>query len=621
MDIPRLPEDKKQKESKSRKKTGLPVFFCYREKDLGILMIKKAFGVACIYVTAGAFFHFFCFSDILNKREKEEKDVRDTLGTRFFPILLILLAGIQLTGCSPGSEKKAEIVEITEVEPVKEIGIRDLQVSIPKSGKHGTLTYSVISAGEKTEGSLSFTDSGTSFEGEDENKIQYYSLLDQLIYKTEDGWKAASDSYMSFWNLVYEKEGKLKEEESWYEIILEGVEDDNPCMKGLLYSLGFELPVFGNSSFDFFIDKETRNILNLEVQVPFLADQNEKTTNGFLNLKFDVEENGDYVIEAPDIEIQTSQQEDTKEFGTLLYGKNLYQNKVMDLQIYGKDQFCFDQEKTEELALQYRESKNAYQEEGYAVGENQILNIVSMKKQDLDAKEALMKYLKDSQAEKIKETGELTIGDGKYVSCSASINGNKTKTYAGDKENRLLFFTLYYQDKAQIADFEKCLFSMSENPLWEPETGSIGDKYTFKTPKNYRISKEDSNAFYLCMETDQDSLNVFIIKDGNMEKEIKRDTENQGEVLREILKEEELLVPDDRSLHYFLVHNVAPDYDYYTYLGFCQEENDVMKLYSVRMDPDEDYQTIYKTILKDMKRMKKDPEEKKTDTEKKEEES
>lgn len=531
------------------------------------------------------------------------------IGTKALFTTLICLSVLKMSGCSPGEEtsepEQETVVEVLEEK--KEMGMKDIQVHIPKTGRTGFLNYQITISTGNMEGTLKYLDSGKRFHGKDTAAREYFCSEEEILYAEKTEWKKEKIPYENIWNLVYENDCELIEEitidgNECYHLKLSENEKEFSCIKALLYSLGFQDPFVGNASYDFYVRKDSFEILRMDVYAPFLADVNEKSASGIYEISFFVEEAGELNIEIPNIKTKEEliEEKPEHETGKVLYGNNLYQNPLFDLQVYGNDLLWFDQEQTENLIRQYKENQNGYQEEAYAQGDGILLNISSKQTEIMDVRELLDKYLSESNGADQKDTGELQVGDTIFLSSYSKINDTKTKTYAAKVDDLVLFLTLYYQDKSSVALFEKSLFTMSDNPLWKPEDWILAEKYQFTTPENYTISKTESSGLYLCMESSKEIINLFDISGSQVETELTRETENNGNIIREVIVQEQTPITETDNMTYLIVHNVEASYEYYTFIGLIQKDTDIIKLYSVKTTLETDLKSVYKNILEQM---------------------
>lgn len=535
--------------------------------------------------------------------------IRKICSMALFSVLLFI-TGIQLTGCSPGKEIVENDTEIrAEEEWTSEI--KEIQLKIPGTGRSGKLKYQIRSADDAMEDTIYFEDSGKCMYGKDANGKEFYAAEKQILYLTENSWRKESVLYENIWNLVYKQNCILKEEisleeDSCYHLRLEGEEQGTSVLTSIMLCNGYKEIIFGEAIYDFYVEKETCEIKRMDVVVPFLADCDDSGIQGNLEGSFLIESTEKIEINIPDMKVVDEKlTHKDYDMGTIRFDQNIYRNPLFDLQIYGNKFFHFDEEKTRQLQKQYEEEKAVYREEGYGQGDGIILN-VSSKPADEEIQKELENYLCDSNAESVKYTGEIQIGRNLYKSSSATINGTKTKTYAAIVDEAVLYVTLYYNKKDKIAAFEKCLYSMEEFPLWKAEKWILGEKFRFVTPEYYTVSKKESNSLYLCMESDKDAINIFAIRNSSIEDERMKETDNRIGLNREIVEEKTIPFHDTELMTYIVVRNQEKDFEYFTYIGLVEKEDELLKLYIVRSENDTDYSGLYQKIMDSLKIVQND---------------
>lgn len=503
----------------------------------------------------------------------------------------------------PQTETQSETAVQTESETQKEVSLKDIQVSVEKGGRKGNVELQIEDSTGSKQISENFASSSSAFSSQDSEGNGVYMDSDSVLYTRDGKWKEIQGDYQDIFNLIYSDECDKKEDtvindNACYHLSLDS--DDNiGALLGYCYMNGYSDIVCGSTHFDFYINREMKQFVRIDVSMPFLATAGDSTdAKGEISGSIIVTDANAEAIVKPEIE-----KEDTKtaasdyKTGEILGDKNAYQNQQFGIQILGQDLFTFDSAKTDELKGSYIDSGSKYQEEAYAYGDGVILNISSIESNGSSTEDIIKQYLSDSAAEEVNAGEQIKLAGNNYATAASIINQTQTKTYGTGVDGQVLIFTLYYTDAATIDSFEKKnIFSTSENPFWEAESWTLEGKYQVTTPKGYSIVKGESGDFYVDMKSSADELNVFAIENSSIDTEIENETATEGNTTRVVKGQEDVALADGSTMKYLMVFNTEPNLTYYTYVGLIQKDTAVIKLYAVSTVENADFKSTYTEI-------------------------
>lgn len=503
----------------------------------------------------------------------------------------------------PQTETQSETAVQTESETQKEVSLKDIQVSVEKGGRKGNVELQIEDSTGSKQISENFASSSSAFSSQDSEGNGVYMDSDSVLYTRDGKWKEIQGDYQDIFNLIYSDECDKKEDtvindNACYHLSLDS--DDNiGALLGYCYMNGYSDIVCGSTHFDFYINREMKQFVRIDVSMPFLATAGDSTdAKGEISGSIIVTDANAEAIVKPEIE-----KEDTKtaasdyKTGEILGDKNAYQNQQFGIQILGQDLFTFDSAKTDELKGSYIDSGSKYQEEAYAYGDGVILNISSIESNGSSTEDIIKQYLSDSAAEEVNAGEQIKLAGNNYATAASIINQTQTKTYGTGVDGQVLIFTLYYTDAATIDSFEKKnIFSTSENPFWEAESWTLEGKYQVTTPKGYSIVKGESGDLYVDMKSSADELNVFAIENSSIDTEIENETATEGNTTRVVKGQEDVALADGSTMKYLMVFNTEPNLTYYTYVGLIQKDTAVIKLYAVSTVENADFKSTYTEI-------------------------
>lgn len=503
----------------------------------------------------------------------------------------------------PQTETQSETAVQTESETQKEVSLKDIQVSVEKGGRKGNVELQIEDSTGSKQISENFASSSSAFSSQDSEGNGVYMDSDSVLYTRDGKWKEIQGDYQDIFNLIYSDECDKKEDtvindNACYHLSLDS--DDNiGALLGYCYMNGYSDIVCGSTHFDFYINREIKQFVRIDVSMPFLATAGDSTdAKGEISGSIIVTDANAEAIVKPEIE-----KEDTKtaasdyKTGEILGDKNAYQNQQFGIQILGQDLFTFDSAKTDELKGSYIDSGSKYQEEAYAYGDGVILNISSIESNGSSTEDIIKQYLSDSAAEEVNAGEQIKLAGNNYATAASIINQTQTKTYGTGVDGQVLIFTLYYTDAATIDSFEKKnIFSTSENPFWEAESWTLEGKYQVTTPKGYSIVKGESGDLYVDMKSSADELNVFAIENSSIDTEIENETATEGNTTRVVKGQEDVALADGSTMKYLMVFNTEPNLTYYTYVGLIQKDTAVIKLYAVSTVENADFKSTYTEI-------------------------
>ena len=503
----------------------------------------------------------------------------------------------------PQTETQSETAVQTETKALKEASLKDVQVSVEKGGRKGNVELQIEDSTGSKQISENFASSSSAFSSQDSEENGVYMDSDSVLYARDGKWKEIQGDYHDIFNLIYSDECDKKEDtvindNACYHLSLDS--DDNiGALLGYCYMNGYSDIVCGSTHFDFYINRETKQFVRIDVSMPFLATAGDSTdTKGEISGSIIVTDTNADAIVKPETE-----KEDTKtaasdyKTGEILGDKNAYQNQQFGIQILGQDLFTFDSAKTDELKGSYIDSGSKYQEEAYAYGDGVILNISSIESNGSSTEDIIKQYLSDSAAEEVNAGEQIKLAGNNYATATSIINQTQTKTYGTGVDGQVLIFTLYYTDVATIDSFEKKnIFSTSENPFWEAECWTLEGKYQVTTPKGYSIVKGESGDLYVDMKSSFDELNVFAIENSSIDTEIVNETVTEGNTTREVKGQEDVTLADGSVMKYLMVFNTEPNLTYYTYVGLIQKDTAVIKIYAVSSADNADFKATYTDV-------------------------
>ena len=501
------------------------------------------------------------------------------------------------------TETQSETAVQTESETQKEVSLKDIQVSVEKGGRKGNVELQIEDSTGSKQISENFASSSSAFSSQDSEGNGVYMDSDSVLYTRDGKWKEIQGDYQDIFNLIYSDECDKKEDtvindNACYHLSLDS--DDNiGALLGYCYMNGYSDIVCGSTHFDFYINREMKQFVRIDVSMPFLATAGDSTdAKGEISGSIIVTDANAEAIVKPETE-----KEDTKtaasdyKTGEILGDKNAYQNQQFGIQILGQDLFTFDSAKTDELKGSYIDSGSKYQEEAYAYGDGVILNISSIESNGSSTEDIIKQYLSDSAAEEVNAGEQIKLAGNNYATAASIINQTQTKTYGTGVDGQVLIFTLYYTDAATIDSFEKKnIFSTSENPFWEAESWTLEGKYQVTTPKGYSIVKGESGDLYVDMKSSADELNVFAIENSSIDTEIENETATEGNTTRVVKGQEDVALADGSTMKYLMVFNTEPNLSYYTYVGLIQKDTAVIKLYAVSTVENADFKSTYTEI-------------------------
>lgn len=503
----------------------------------------------------------------------------------------------------PQTETQSETAVQTESETQKEASLKDVQVSVEKGGRKGNVELQIEDSTGSKQISENFASSSSAFSSQDSEGNGVYMDSDSVLYTRDGKWKEIQGDYQDIFNLIYSDECEKKEDtvindNACYHLSLDS--DDNiGVLLGYCYMNGYSDIVCGSTHFDFYINRETKQFVRIDVSMPFMATAGDSTdAKGEISGSITVTDSNTDTVVKP--EAEKDDPKDSKSDykpGEIIEDKNAYQNQQFGIQILGQDLFTFDSSKTDELKNSYKDSGSKYQEEAYASGNGVILNISSIASNGASTEDVIKQYLSDSAAEDVTAGDQVKLAGNNYATSTSTINQTQTKTYGTGVDGQVLIFTLYYTDAATIDSFEKKnIFSTSENPFWEAESWTLEGKYQVTTPKGYSIVKGESGDLYVDMKSSADELNVFAIENSSIDTEIENETATEGNTTRVVKGQEDVALADGSTMKYLMVFNTEPNLTYYTYVGLIQKDTAVIKLYAVSTVENADFKSTYTEI-------------------------
>lgn len=533
---------------------------------------------------------------------------------RFFKgtmLLALCVAGAALSGCSQGKSEKKEVLE-TEVqeteapeaepqtEQKKEMTLKDVQISIPKTGRIGKGSFQMSNSTGRTDMEYDFKVNGgvCCLIGADGKNA--YSDDKSIVFNSDNGWVKEDSSPVNLWDLAYSErcqklENQVINNAECYRLNV-STDDEIGSLVSICYMNGYSDLVNGSVNVDFYISVETGEILRVDTSMPFMAVKGGVDVKGELSGSFMTTGNTEETIAIPEVEMP---KEETSDYmpGEILAEQNAYQNRAFDIQVVGGEFLNFSPEKTDELNVQYQNTGSNYTEEAYGEGNGVILNISSIDAKMAATSDVMGKYLSDSKAENVQPLDTINIGTNVYETATAMINNTQTKTYCTQVGGRVLIATAYYTDENIAAALEESMYGMNDNPYWVPEEWVLEGKYKVTTPKGYSIIRGDSGDLFVCMKSSSDEINVFAIEDSSVDNEIAKETETTGDIIREVAYQDSVTLDSGSPMNYLVVKNKEPGYDYYTYVGLVQIDTATVKTYVVSTSANADYMPLFVETL------------------------
>lgn len=501
------------------------------------------------------------------------------------------------------SESQPETVMQTETTSKKEVSLKDIQVSVEKGGRKGSVDLQIDDSTGSRKINQTFLSTSSSFLSQDSEGNGVYSDGESVLYSQNNSWKETDGDFQDIFNLVYsedceKREGTVINDNACYHLSLDS-DDDIGILLGYCYLNGYQDIIFGSTHFDFYINLETKQFVRVDVSMPFIATAGDSTdVKGEISGSITITDANTETVVKPEItEEETESTTKTYKAGEILDDKNAFQNQQFGIQILGQSLFTFDSSKTEEIKSSYVNSGSKYQEEAYASGDGVILNISSIPSSGASTENVLSQYLADSSAENISIGENIKLAGNTYATSTASINQTMTKTYATGVDGQVLIITVYYTDEGTVDSFEKKnVFSTSENPFWEAESWTLEGKYTVTTPNGYSIVKSESGDLYVDLISSADEINVFAIENSSVDQEREKETQMEGNITRVVKNEEDITLNDGTVLKYLAVFNTEPNLTYYTYVGLAQKDTAVIKFYAVSTAENAGFKNIYTEI-------------------------
>lgn len=522
-------------------------------------------------------------------------------------ILFLSCMCIVLTGCSKGKIEETEAITETEfveqteteAETEKTVGLKDIQSSVLRSGRKGSVDFSILSTETETEFSYSFESSQDGFRVyQDEDLV--YSDKNLSAYKTTTGWMEHNAPFMNIWELLYSNDCKLEEM-----LTINGIpcyhvsitnEDESGSISGLCCYAGYTDVVTGTAKYDFYISSENFSIVRLDVTMPFLGMLEGKDQKAELTAVFQTESVTDCVFTPPEIISNETDTEKSTDYlsGDIVGDKNVYQNNTFGIQIVGSEYFTYDAQQTAAIQESYDAAGSNYKQEAYGKGENLIVSISSTPLYEKNTETCLSEYLSNSGATEIATAGTFQIGSQTCICSTATINQSKTKTFCLLQDQIVLFITVYYKTPESLSSFETCLYSIEEDPFWQEDFWVLQNKYEFATPTGYSIVETESTNLYARMKSGNMQVNIFAIEGGAFENEIKNESESTDSITRSVVSQEEIQLNTGETLACYMIQNSESEYNYYTYIGLLKKDTAVIKFYMVNTAEIADYTKIYK---------------------------
>ena len=503
------------------------------------------------------------------------------------------------TGSIVQTERQTQLQTQVQTEPQTErrLSLKDVQVKVSHGSKTGMVSYSItVPSGVET-GQMKFDASTSALRAEEGEKGVFGG--DQFTaYKQDGNWKKLDMTYADLWSSLYSSDCRMLDRSDVDGKNCYHLTADNEDVAGILAAIcgteGYENTITGEAKLDYYIDPDTFDVIRTDVDVPFQAEKGDGFVQGYLFATFQSKLAESVNITAPKTTTETKAEDiDRYEPGIISTSSNAYQNRFFDIQLLGKDSFLFDQSRTDAIASDYENAKSSYKEEAYAEGASGILNLVSINTDGKTKDEVLEKYMTDSSAVAIQTAGLVDVGASSYVCSTATINGTKTKTYCTEENGRALLITVYFSDDTVPSELEANMYGFDENPFWEEESWILDGKIDVTTPKGYSIVKSESADLYVCMRSNADDVNIFAIDGRDISSEAEKETLSSGDLVREVIIDEQVMLPTGEDMRYLSVHNTDSNYDYYTYVGLVQKGETVIKYYVVSVIGDADYREVF----------------------------
>lgn len=167
---------------------------------------------------------------------------------------------------------------------------------------------------------------------------------------------------------------------------------------------GYTDIICGTTSLDYYVSKETKDILRVDITMSFAGTAADKTNiTGEISGSMIVTGTTDENIVRPEpekVEVDTAETAYTA--GEIFSDNNSYQNQYFGIQVMGRELFYFDRDKTEELKITYQESGSKYQEEAYGNGDGIILNISSIPSKGASTEDVIQTILPTAPLKMLK---------------------------------------------------------------------------------------------------------------------------------------------------------------------------------------------------------------------------
>lgn len=529
-------------------------------------------------------------------------------------LLCVSILSVTLSGCSlkrdiNGKESEIPATETQAETETREIPASEIQSMILQGNRTGNISYQLMDESGTHDGVFSFEVSEDAFHAYDEGR-EIYSDSSGTFYYDESQWKSEEGSFYDIWDLVSSSNcvssGRTKiGEKECYHLSLEDARE-NTCFYAICALNGYLKTKSNGLQYDFYIGVDTGEIERVDVTMPFTAIKGKEDITGELSASLTTLEISQAIsVERPEIQIDMGS-EDITGYGIINGEENLYQNESFNIQILGKDLFVLDEKKTQELKKKYEAIQSPYMEEAYGMGDGIIVSIVTtLCKKNEKAASVIKEYLGGCKAEQVEKADKIKCGDTEYACYTSRINQTNTKTYGTVKDGKALVITIYYSEESILSDFEKEMYGMDEDPAWEPTEWILNKEYSVITPKGYSIVEKDSGELYVCMESSEGEVNVFALEETALDDELSGQTVSAGDVIREQLSKTEVPIGNDTSMLYLSIHNTEGNYEYYTYIGLIQMENDLIEIYAVSAEADRDYTEEFTGIAENISKINK----------------
>ena len=464
--------------------------------------------------------------------------------------------------------------------------LKDVQLSVSGSAQSGSLYYQITGTGP-AEATLSYTSTDTAFYGAG-SASSVYMDSEVSMFKTGE-WKQQGEDFKNIWEYVQNEDSQLLEDSSIntfpVSISRQQQRMPYPGSTGCCTAQGMTESQTGKYHWIIISIKITE--ISCRQTFPALpgipARQRSKWP---ADCPFDGGRMAGSAADQPSV----TEEKSSEDLGSI--SDNVYRSTVFGIQIAGKELLSFDPDKTEEIKQQYISSNSSYREEAYATGGDIILNVSAIDSGSTK-EEILNKYLSDSKAANVQESGAFQVGAVEFATAAATINDTKTKTYCGKSGNTAMVITLYYKDDNTVSSFESSFYGINDDPYWaEEEWSLLGGRYTIKTVNGYSLAQENCGDLFACMKKNNDEVNVFALESTTVENEIGKISSEGGEVTGQ----DPVDIGNGQSMTYVTAHYTDPSYEYWTYTGFLPVGNDVIEYYAVSTSAEKNYASIYTAL-------------------------